>query len=122
MRPRDDLAALVAALRPQVDDPICRLDHDHGIALIAEAVQHVEQMLDIVEVQSGRRLVQDIERASGVALGKLTAELDPLGLAAGKRGGALAEPHIGQADIHQGLELAVDDRNRGEEGQRVLNG
>jgi hypothetical protein len=64
----DDLDAAVSALRPQVDDPIRRLDdvevvldHDHGVALVAEAVQDVEQMLDVVKVQADSGFVEDIE-------------------------------------------------------------
>jgi hypothetical protein len=48
-------------------------------------------MLDVVEVQAGGGLVQDVERAAGVALGQLQRQLDALRLAARQRGGALAQ-------------------------------
>src|SRR6185436_836660 len=96
---RDEHAAPAGTtLGPEIDDPVGGLDHveivldDHdGVALIAQPVQHVEQLRDVVEMQPGGRLVEDVERAAGGALGELPSQLDPLRFAAGKRGGALAE-------------------------------
>ena len=95
---RNHLAALVPALGPQVDHPVRRLndievvlDDDDGVAVVAEAVQNIEQLLDVVEMEPRGGLVQDVERPAGVAFAELAAELDPLGLAAGERGGALAQ-------------------------------
>ena len=62
-----------AAARPsfgsQVDDVVRRLDDvevvlddDDRVALIDELVQDVEQLVRVGEVQSGRRLVEDVER------------------------------------------------------------
>src|SRR5205085_5788631 len=51
---RDHPPAAGAALRPQVNDPVGRLDnvqvvldHDHGVARLDEAVQHLEQLLNV---------------------------------------------------------------------------
>ena len=41
-------------------------DHD-GVALIAQLMQHVKQLLDIGKVQAGGRLVQNVERLTGAA-------------------------------------------------------
>ena len=94
----DDLAAAVAAFGAEIDDPVggldhveVVLDHDDGVAVVAQAMQHVEQLLDVVEVQAGRRLVEDVERAAGVALGQFARQLHALRLAAGQRRRALAE-------------------------------
>jgi len=65
------------------------LDHDHRIALIDEFMQHFEELGDIVEMQTGGRLVEDIEGAARRPPGKLLGELDPLSLAAGQRIGLL---------------------------------
>ena len=69
---RDDLAARLAALGAEVDEPVglldhveVVLDHEHGVARVDEALQHLEQLLDVGEVQAGRRLVEDVERAPG---------------------------------------------------------
>lgn len=85
----DDLAAAIAALGSEIDDPIGRLDDleimlddDDAIALIDEFVQHFEQFCDIVEMQARRRLVENVERAACGAACELLGELDALGLAA----------------------------------------
>ena len=48
---RHDPPAGLARLRPQVDDPVGRLDHvqvvldhDHRVAQVDQAVEHVEQL------------------------------------------------------------------------------
>ena len=58
-----------ARLGAEVDDPVGRLDHlevvlddDDRVAQVGQAVEHVEQLADVVEVQPGRRLVEDVER------------------------------------------------------------
>jgi len=60
-----DLTALVSALGTQVDDPVGRLDdlqivldYEDGVAGIGQAVQDVQELSDVMEVQSGGRLVQ----------------------------------------------------------------
>jgi hypothetical protein len=72
-RPR---AAAVAAFGAHVDEPVgglddveVVLDDDHGVAVVAQAVEHAEQHLDVGEVQAGGGLVEDVEGAAGVALG-----------------------------------------------------
>ncbi len=125
----DDLATLGAAFRPQVHQPVSGLDHvqvvfdhHHGVAVVTKAVQHVEQLLDIGEVQACGRLVEDIQGLAGVALGQLAGQLDPLGFTAGQRGCRLPQLDIRQADIHQRLELARQGRHRVEEHPGLLDG
>ncbi len=86
---RDNLAAAVAAFRTEVNDPVSGFhdieivfDNDDCVAAIAEPVQDPEQILDFVVVQDGRRLFQDLVRASGIALRQFLGELDALRLAA----------------------------------------
>ena len=73
-------------------------------------MQHVEQHAHVLEVQSGRRLVEDVERASRVALRQLGRELHALRLAAGERRRALAEVDVAEPDVVQRLELLADAR------------
>src|SRR3954471_2841104 len=87
--PGHDLAARAAPLRPHINDPISRLDDvqivfdDHdGIALVAQPMQDVEQLRYVVEMQPGRRLIEDVQRPSGRTLRQLTCELYTLGFAA----------------------------------------
>jgi hypothetical protein len=88
----------------------------------AQAVQHLEQHFDVLEMQAGGRFVEDVQRAAGVALGEFERQLDALRLAAGQRGRALAEGDVAEADIDQRLQLARDDRHGVEEFARLLDG
>ena len=70
----EDLAAATAAFRSQVDNPVSGFDHveivfnhHNGIALIAQFMQYVEQLLNIGEVQTGGRLVENIQCLPGAA-------------------------------------------------------
>ena len=89
---KDELAAAVAALGPEVDDVVGALDHiqivlndDHGVARVYEPLQHLHELVDVCHMQSGRRLVEDVYGTAGIPAGKLRGELDALRLAAGER-------------------------------------
>src|SRR5262249_34569234 len=108
----DDEAAAVAALGAHVRDGVgglhrveVVLDDDHGVSLLDELVQDVEELLDVVEVETRRRLVEDVDRAPGRFLGELLRQLDPLRLAARQRRRRLAERDVAEADVAQGVEL-----------------
>ena len=105
-----DTSSAFAAFWPQIDDPVgglddieVVLDDDHGVALVAQAVQYFQELRDVMEVQAGGRLVQDVERPAGRALRKLLGQFDALCLATGKSGSVLAQTHIGKPDVEQGL-------------------
>ena len=92
------VAAAFAGLGPHVDHPIGRLDHvqivldhDHRVAQVDQPVEHVQQPGEVVEVQAGRRLVEQIERPAGVGPGQLGRQLDALRFAARERRRRLAE-------------------------------
>ncbi len=62
---------------PEIDDPIgiaddiqIMLDDEHRIPQIDQPLQHIEKLAYIVKVQAGRRLVEQIKSASGLALAK----------------------------------------------------
>ena len=110
----DDQATAAAAFGTHVDDPVGRfddvevvLDNDDGVAAVGKALQDAEQFLDVGEVETGGRFVQDVHRAAGGSSGQLGRELDPLCLAAGKLGGRLAEVDVAQSDILQRLQLVL---------------
>ena len=70
----EDFTAAAAAFRAKIDNPVRGFNHvqvmldDHdGVALIAQLMQHVQQLLDISKVQTGGRLIQDIQRLTGAA-------------------------------------------------------
>ncbi len=122
----DDAAATLAAFGAEVDDPVSLLDDvevvlddEHGVAEIDEALQDVEELSDVIEVQTGGGLVEDVERAAGLALGKLASQLDALGFAAGKSCGGLTEGHVAETDLHERSKLLLNLRNVFEKFQRV---
>ena len=125
----DDLAAAFAAFGAEVDDPVgvaddveVVLDDDDGVAEVGEAMEDVEELADVVEVEAGGGLVEEVEGAAGLALGELAGELHALGFAAGERGGGLAEVDVAEADVDEGLELGVDGGDVLEDGDGVFDG
>ena len=102
--PSADPAALFAALRPEINDPVrglddvqVVLDDNHRVAGVHKAVQHAQQLANVVEVQAGRRLVEDVHRPAGRLLYQFASQLDTLRLAAGKGGARLADLDVIQA-------------------------
>src|SRR6266436_10343310 len=123
---RDHLAALVAALGPQVHDPVRGLDHvhvvlddHHRVALVHQLVENFQEAPDIGEVQPGGGLVEDVERAPGRPPAQLGGELHALGLAAGDGGGGLPEADVVEPHVVQRLELLLDRGHRLEERERL---
>ena len=64
----DNLSASVAAFRAEVDHVVCGLDDIHvvfdgqyRVACVHKSMQTVEQALDIGEVKSRGRLVENVE-------------------------------------------------------------
>src|SRR5438034_1119922 len=81
-----------------------------------EAVQDVDQLLDIRHVQADRRLVEDIERVllrparvgPGLHFRKLRHQLDALRLAAGERRALLTEREVAEAHVLQQAQAVMD--------------
>ena len=92
------------------------------VALIDQPGQHGQELADVLEVQAGRRLVEEVDGVAGGALGQLAGQLDPLGLAPRQRRGRLAQADVAEPDVHQRLHVAGDDRLVGEELERLLAG
>src|SRR5260370_18678303 len=122
----DDAAAAFDAFGAEVDDPVgllddveVVLDDEYGIGEIDEGLQDVEKFSNVVKVAAGSGLVQDVERAAGLALGKLAGELDALGFAAGKSGSGLAEGDVAEADFYESRKFLLNLRNIFKQFQRV---
>ena len=81
-----------------------------------------EQLLDIVEVQAGGGLVENVKHAGIGGVHQMRGELEALGFAAGKRGGGLAEAQIAEADFVEDLELGSDLGDAGEKVQGLAHG
>ena len=102
---RHHLAAPLARAGAKVDHPVgCTdclfvvLDHDHGVALVAEGLQSAEQLDVVAGMQADRRLVEHVEhpREAGA---DLRGEPDPLALAAGERGRLAFEREVAEPDL-----------------------
>ena len=87
------------------------LDHHDRVAQIDQPVEHVQQLGQIVEVQAGGRLVEQVERSAGVGPRKLGGQLDPLGLAAGERRGRLAEREVIEPHVAERLQRPANLRD-----------
>src|SRR5256885_6288716 len=84
---RDDFAALIPAFRAEVDDVIggleyveVVLDDDHGVAGVDQAMQDVQQPLDIGGMQARGRLIEGIEGLPRITPAEVFRELYPLRL------------------------------------------
>ena len=71
-------AALGAGLGADVDDPVggfddveVVFDDDDRVPVVDEAVEHDQQLPDVLEVEARRRLVEHVERVAGVGPSKL---------------------------------------------------
>ena len=90
------------------DDFQIVLDDDHRVPGVDQAVQNLQELADIVEMEARRGLVENVERSSRGPLGQFAGELDPLGLPAGEGGRLLAQFDVPHAHVFQGLQLAPD--------------
>ena len=93
----DDLAAVLAGARADVDHPVggadgvlVVLDDDQRVAEVAQPDQRLDQPAVVALVQADRRLVEHVEHAdqAGADLG---GQPDALRLAAGQRAGGPVE-------------------------------
>ena len=84
----------------QTDRVLVMLDHDHGIAEVAQPLQRIEQPRIVALVQADRGLVEHIEHA-GQARADLRGEANALAFAAGQRAGGTRQRQVIQADVEQ---------------------
>ena len=75
------------------------LDDDDGVAFVHQPVQHLEQQAHVLEMETRRRLIEDVQRAAGIALRQLGGELDALRLAAREGRGRLSEMDISESYV-----------------------
>ena len=110
----DDLAAVLTRARTDVDDVVgdadgllVVLDHDHGVAEVAQADERVDEALVVALVQPDRRLVEDVEDADQAAA-DLRRQPDPLRLSPGERRRRPVEAQVVEPDIEQEPKPLVD--------------
>src|SRR5208337_3734630 len=91
-------------------------------AQVRQPMQNFKQLAHIVEMQAGGGLVEKVESAPCLAFAQFAGELHALGFAAGQSGRALAQLHVTEADIDQGLQLLANVRYVFKDRQSVLDG
>src|SRR5262249_35096130 len=101
-----ELAASGAALGPEVEDPVGALDHvemvlydEHRVAGVDETLQNTEKPPDIVEMEPGGGLVEDVEEVPTQPGAELSGDLEALRLAARQGRGGLAQAEIAEPDV-----------------------
>ena len=115
----DHLAARIAALRSEIDDPFGSaddievvLDHHQRMPSVEQLTESTEQPGDILEMQSGGGFIEQEELASRrlaggffggrlCRIGEVARELQALCLAARQRGDWLPQPQVVETDIHE---------------------
>ena len=108
----DDLAAVDAGAGADVDHVVggadrvlVVLDHDHGVAEVAQALQRLQQPGVVALVQADRGLVEHVEHADE-ARADLRGEADALALAAGERARGARQGQVVEPDVDQELRAA----------------
>jgi hypothetical protein len=110
----DDFAAMDAGAGAHVDHMVggadrvlVVLDHDHGVAEVAQALQRFEQAVVVALVQADGGLVEHIEHA-GQAGADLRGQADALALAARQRAGGARQRQIVEPDIVEEAQPLAD--------------
>ena len=98
------------------------LDDDDGVTTVHQFLEHIHQNTDILEVETRRRLVEDVKGLAGIPLRQFGGELHALALSAGEGGGRLPELDVSQSDILYGLDLTEDIRYVLEELHGLVDG
>ena len=125
----DDLSTVASSFGPEVDDIVgCAndvgvvLNDDDGVAAADKLPKHLQEDVDVFEVESGGGLVEDVDGAACVAPGKLGCEFDALAFAAGEGCGWLSKFDIAQAYILQGFDFLEYGGLRLEESDGLVDG
>ena len=82
------------------------LDDDQRAAGLEQLLERRQQLRDVVEVQAGRRLVEDVELTLAALRGEVRRNLDALRLAARQRRRRLPQPQVAEADLVEHLQAA----------------
>ncbi len=86
-------------------------DADDAVAQVHKPVQHAEQLSQIVEVQPGRRLVENVNRLAGRGASQFGRELQTLRLATRQRRRALPKRQVAEAHVIERLQEPPDLRH-----------
>ena len=86
-----DRTTVGTALRSDINNIIRRhdhiqimLDHNDRITAFCQALQNIDQLMNICKMQTGRRFIQNIYRSAGTSFAQLRCQLNSLCLTTGK--------------------------------------
>src|ERR1700679_633357 len=106
----DDFAAAFTALGAEVDEPVggfddveVVFDDDDGVALVAEAMEDVEQLRYVEEVKACCGLVENVECSARGPLREFARELHALRFATREGRRVLPEANIRESDVRECL-------------------
>ena len=112
------MPAVLPRARAHVDEPVGRahhllvvLDHEHGVAEIAQALECPDQLVVVPLVKADRRLVQDVEHADELGA-DLRRQPQPLCFPSRQRRRGAVELQVADADVvekHQALADLLHD-------------
>ena len=84
------------------------LDDEDCIATVYQATQYLHEDADVLEVQTGGGLVENIERFASIFLRQFGSQLDALTLTAREGCGWLSQLNISETYILNGLDFTQD--------------
>ena len=94
----NDGAATVTTLRTDINNIVCRFDdiqivfnNQNRISSICQALQNFNQLAYVLKVQTGSRLIQNVNGFARAAAGKLGCQLDTLCFATGQGCGRMSQ-------------------------------
>ena len=87
------------------------LDDQNSITIFGQAVQNVNKLMHICNMQTRRRFIQNIECTAGAPSRELRCQLDTLRFTTGQLRGRLSKTYIPKADLRKRLELIAYLRN-----------
>src|SRR5438876_10832154 len=102
-----DLAATFATFRSQIDNPVRAFDHlqivfnhDHRITRVAQLYQYLQEFLNVGEMQSAGRPIDNVDPAPSCLFRKLSREFSSLRFSAGESRACLALSDVTQDYFH----------------------
>ena len=122
-----EITSLIATLRSDVDDGVrigddveIMLDDEYRVPFLNQSIEDIEELLYIREVESCRRLIEDIEGLTSRPLGEVECELDTLRLSTRECRCGLPECDISETNIDEDIEYSLNPREADKKCTRIF--
>src|SRR6185436_121275 len=107
----DETTTFLSPFGPEIDDPVrCLddieivLDHQQTMTGLNQLAEGGQQFGDVVKMQAGCRLIEDVQHAIAGMRREMRGDLDSLRLTTGQRRCRLSETQITKADLVKDLQ------------------